>query len=576
MILNQDENELWVLRQEIAETIFAAYENAELSQRAGELLEEYRSKTGSKSRIHRQFVEYYRIMLLEQEGGTDEVLYDTCMAALAITIPEFAKGKRTERQIIVLEQNWKELYLGELELLLLIQAYHLLENMGYEDEALKGYQDILQYAKYKEYEVTEQKNFCTTAFYYLAGGLMRRQNYQKAEECAEEAIALLRATGTSTRLMPEFFLMVAECEEQIHLGETEKGRQYFLVGEVLREYLDSLDPIRHYTDLHPRYSDCEAYAFKDVLRSRRKYIGISREKLAEIVGCSVATISRAERGEHSPQYDVSVKILEEIGLSGESCSSYFVLGQLEAYDTFHAVHRAISERNPGKARGVLEQLKEQLDCKKKMNQQLVEELEVTIQKMEGKIEGEAVIKEYERLLTYTLGEYRPEKIKGTYLTFEEQAILIDMALTYKRMGNHQNEYHERMCYHKKACEILETLQGERSKHPDHIKLAGWLGDYLGDFGRYEESNQIISECRSIAAKAKENWFTGNLLFTEAWNREQIVKKGKNEKVTELYYVSYLFFALFFDVRGKRMIETQCRNENDSFLKQKIEEFTFLD
>lgn len=46
----------------------------------------------------------------------------------------------------------------------------------------------------------------------------------------------------------------------------------------------------------------------DKIKDRREYLGMSRKKLADIVGCSVPTVFKIEKGESDPRIDILAKI----------------------------------------------------------------------------------------------------------------------------------------------------------------------------------------------------------------------------------------------------------------------------
>ena len=53
---------------------------------------------------------------------------------------------------------------------------------------------------------------------------------------------------------------------------------------------------------------------RNVVKERRKELGISQVDLAEMSGLSLATIKNIERGEGNPSYETISRILEVLGL----------------------------------------------------------------------------------------------------------------------------------------------------------------------------------------------------------------------------------------------------------------------
>ena len=53
----------------------------------------------------------------------------------------------------------------------------------------------------------------------------------------------------------------------------------------------------------------------DLMRDRRKEIGLTQKELADFVGCSESTISQYESGKRRPDYETLLKIAEVLHLS---------------------------------------------------------------------------------------------------------------------------------------------------------------------------------------------------------------------------------------------------------------------
>lgn len=53
---------------------------------------------------------------------------------------------------------------------------------------------------------------------------------------------------------------------------------------------------------------------KNIVRNRRRELGISQEDLAEMSEVSLATIKNIERGEGNPTFKTVMKVMEILGL----------------------------------------------------------------------------------------------------------------------------------------------------------------------------------------------------------------------------------------------------------------------
>ena len=59
----------------------------------------------------------------------------------------------------------------------------------------------------------------------------------------------------------------------------------------------------------------ELSAIPDVIRRRRKAIGLSQQELAEFAGCSRLFVSELERGKLTVQFDKLLAVIEVLGLN---------------------------------------------------------------------------------------------------------------------------------------------------------------------------------------------------------------------------------------------------------------------
>lgn len=54
--------------------------------------------------------------------------------------------------------------------------------------------------------------------------------------------------------------------------------------------------------------------FGNIIKNRRKVLGITQPELSDIAGVSINTLSKLEKGEGNPTLDVLAKLAEVLGL----------------------------------------------------------------------------------------------------------------------------------------------------------------------------------------------------------------------------------------------------------------------
>lgn len=54
--------------------------------------------------------------------------------------------------------------------------------------------------------------------------------------------------------------------------------------------------------------------FGNIIKNRRKLLGVSQPELSDMAGVSINTLSKLEKGEGNPTLDVLAKLAEVLGL----------------------------------------------------------------------------------------------------------------------------------------------------------------------------------------------------------------------------------------------------------------------
>lgn len=76
--------------------------------------------------------------------------------------------------------------------------------------------------------------------------------------------------------------------------------------------------------------------FGEVVRARRKSLGLSQEKLAEKAGCDRQSINRVENAAYSPSLDRLFKLADALGVS-----------MSDLFNEFNRTSHHASDQRPG-------------------------------------------------------------------------------------------------------------------------------------------------------------------------------------------------------------------------------------
>ena len=425
--LYYDEYERWERRQGIVHHILE-----EDMAKATELLEEYRVQYEMEDPLEEQFYLAMLAQILRYEGKTDADLTELFGRALALTVPK----------VEIIGFIDRVLSLEELNL--------LLEYLHCGGAGLNRYEEILKYIdKMERTMLALAKIYPKAVYYYYVAwerAECREQNLStRMLELCDKAIELLR---NANRM---FYLWELFCiKERLMPWLPETVREKDEVKESLREcigwretleeiYRDFGVTIRMY-EFSYLYVESENYCIGDVVRIRRKMLGISQEKLCGDF-CTPRTISTLERNMKKPRRDVIQYLFERLNLSTELNRTELVTDNPEAIRKYKELKLKNNNQDFLQASDsseiLREEIKELISMDIPSNQQVMLRNETISKYDTGKITREEYIKQMKCALECTVPYKKIMESDEWYLTNEEigclQNIALEMDWTFPEM-----------------------------------------------------------------------------------------------------------------------------------------------
>ena len=347
-ILEPDEYELWEHRQGIRSAIaHGEWEKAECR------LENYECAGSEKSSLERQFCMAMRGLLLRHEGS-EERAARVFGEALALTVPDV--GVRPLEELCLAPQEIS-LYLES------IPGMDMRESAGGGQAACPGLSWERMAERYKELVIYLERN--------QKDPLIMAEIYPKAVIClcrhcrrpgekdmvregqspqprnrdgenggkalpekpellamCQRAIGLLQDTGRTCylrELLEEALpLLQGELQEAERLGRVQEAgglKEFREQAETLRGIPEGFSGRNGIPgeagDICYLYAESEARCIGDVVRARRRLLGMTQKQLCDKI-CSIRTLSRMEQGQSVTQSGISRKLLDRLGLAEES------------------------------------------------------------------------------------------------------------------------------------------------------------------------------------------------------------------------------------------------------------------
>lgn len=538
----------WEKRQGIIHNILD--ENMAEAKR---LLEEYRQEYDMNYSLEQQFYLAMLVQIRRYEGGGKEELAGLFEKALLLTVPDIdTRSFRT-----------RVLSLEELNLLL---EYRYYKPQGI---SLQFYETLLEYIEKMEQTMLAMAKIYpkTVYYYYMAwknSGEPKEQRVERMLELCDKAIELLR-NANRMFYMWELFCMKEELVPVLpdRLQRDESFRKELEECRGWRETLEEL--YREYGVAIAMYEFCylyvesENYCIGDVIRIRRRMLGLSQEKLSAGI-CDSRTVSRLERHIRKPQKEIVQQLFDRLNLSTELCRTELVTDSQEAIEKFEEIGLHANNDNFEMVELLISELKNLVSLECPSNIQAILKSEYLNEYRQGKLSKEEYIKKLKTVLGYTV-PYKAVVAPGDkYLTKEEivciQNIILEVDWTYSEMR-------ECIAALNNWCESLKFL-ADYARLYEFIMIT--VSSQLGDKGEYEQSNVLKYRIFETTLKNRRIKAIDNLIYGILWNKEHMSEKG--ERNLTIPYEEL--------IKCIRMCSLSKKWNNKKFYEEKVKKETSQD
>ncbi len=481
--------------------------------KAKELLEEYRQEYYMKSSLEKQFYLAMIAQIKRYEGSKDEELTELFRYALLLTVPRLEQRGFMER-ILSLE-----------ELNLLLEYYHCGK------APLERYEELLSYAEQMDGTLLAMAKIYPKTVYYYYEAWMQQESKEKELavrllEVCEKAIELLRDANRMFYLWELFCMkekLLPLLPEEIRtqpefIKDLEDCKSWRETLEELYQEYDISIAMYEYCYL---YVESENYCIGDVIRIRRKMLGLSQRRLAEGI-CDERTISNLECHKSKAQREVVQKLFERLNLSTELSRTELVTDNPEAVEKYRRIRVEINKRNHEVVKQLLEECKKLIPMEDSSNRQLLMRRDIINQYNCGSISKEEYGNKMKEALECTIPYKRVVLPGRKYLTNEEIACIQNMASVTT-------------CVHCNREECISTLKQlcEQPKYPENYLrmfefVMASVSSYLGDRGEYDMSDNIKRNIIKLLLSNRKGGGLHETLYGLLWNYEQ---KMKNNSLT---------------------------------------------
>lgn len=509
---------------------------------ARELIARYRRKAERKGKLHKQLLLLAQVMLDWKCGGKTETMQESLAEAWGITMggslmEDMVSGKK------------KDMGMTLTEFVLLMMHYRLLEEQEDWKRASAGYAWLLSHLE-RFSDVGDRAKLYPQIAYRRMLLLMKEGKTEEAVQLAKKGVELLQEEGRLFYLT-KFLRFILE-----HDGDTPER------SEKLKEILESIEWVYRKYKVEEKewvwnipYGVAGLELFGNIIRSRRKVLGMSQEELADGI-CDPVSISRIEQGKVAPKKQVYQKLLARVGMTGDRYESTIQVERPELLAEADKACTLMTLARNEEAEKILDELERKMEGTDKFSMQYVKSTKAAALYNQGKITAQEHSRLQEEALYLTVPRVGLEKMAEWSFSLQEARTTNLLTASYDKDGRREE-----------GIALLEILkrQYEEKPFPLDYYVACYevtmlnLGDLLGNAGRYEEAIAASEEAIWLGLNAERGAILLSVLYDMGWDMEQLWESGVYTKKESLPYVK-ASYAL------RQLFETQ---ESCEFIKEHV-------
>lgn len=495
----------------------------EETDRAEELLEEYRQNYDMGNKLEKQFWLCMEVQVRHRQGSRREEISALIKEAAALTIPELYR-KPLEQLV---------LSAGELNLVLETEAYRR------EGERTGQYLQVVDYIEKKQMDGIARAKIYPKAVYFLCRSVLAEKGGEEAEQDLEgllqycgRAVELLRDNarmyylwelleleGRLADMLAERFIREGQQKRGDGLKEWRQGRNGW--KQALEAVYLEQGMSRETMDFCYFYLETGCACVNDVIRTRRDMLGMSRKELCEGI-CDEKTLKRLEQRKTRPQLAIVEGLLERLGLPVEYTRSDLITDSSEARELMRQLRRCMGHGSLDLVPELLERIKTLVPMDIRFNRQVLERGEILYRWKKREIDREEYYSKMKAVLELTLPYDAFLKEGEKYLTNGEQECIQNLM---RAMDEKSEEYTLCMQRFEEMYQPFEEKGQVATVSGMYEMVMRNIGSDWGNRGEYDRSDRygevILRNC--LAYRRLES--IKSCLYNRWWNYDKRRSEG---------------------------------------------------
>lgn len=523
-LLSPKEQLLLMLREQMLSAVERGNE-----AEARELIARYRRKAERKGKLHKQLLLLAQVMLDWKCGGKTETMQERLAEAWDITMggslmEDMVSGKK------------KDMGMTLTEFVLLMMHYRLLEEHGDLTRASAGYAWLLSHLE-RFSDVGDRVKLYPQIAYRQMLLLMQEGKTAEAVQLAKKGVELLQEEGRLFYLT-KFLRFILE-----HGGDTPER------SDKLKEILESIEWVYRKYKVEEKewvwnipYGVAGLELFGNIIRSRRKVLGMSQEDLADGI-CDPVSISRIEQGKVAPKKQVYQKLLARVGMTGDRYESTIQVERPELLAEADKACTLMTLVRNEEAEEILNALEGKMEGTDKFSMQYVKSTKAAALYNQGKITAQEHSRLQEEAFFLTVPRVDLGELSDWNFSYQEARTANLLAASYDKDGRREKGIALLDMLRRQYEEKQLSLEHYEACYETTMLNLGWS---LGNAGRYEEAIKASEQGICLGLSVGRGAIVTSALYDVGWDMEQLWETGVYTREKSLLYVkaSYALRLLF--------------------------------
>ncbi len=518
--------EIWQNRMQIINLI----ENSKLRE-AEQLLNEYsihniNSKNISRNNIEKQFCLFMKAQILNNKTDQDysEKIAGLYEEAVKLTVPNI------DTKVL------RKLVLSPVETNLALEYKKRCSKVETVEDTIVMYKGFLDYIETSPYGNVSAGKIYPKVVIYMYDAVCKMLAKMNRGNVASLYREMLHYVMEAKQLLIErkllyYLVELLEVQESLLCKliecDSQKMDKYVEEKEKVVMQLKTLKATYLSYKVEPYmkndcflYRESGIYCANDIIKTRRNMKGLSQEQLCGD-DISVGTLKRIECEKKAMKKETLKVLFEKMNLYPSCVNMGIVTDKKEALAKYEKIRFAIISFKTEELKVLINELEKMLDDHPINKQVLLRIGSQNKWRMKEITDGEFV-KNLINALECTTNISEIRNADDIFITTEELMTLYLISTVYKENG----DYKKAMYYISDIwlyCKEIEKQGMETGRLGIYELVMEYIGNLLGDMGRYAEANDISHKLIKICLHSRRGGQIHSSLYNIAWNNNECNK-----------------------------------------------------